>query len=293
MNWLKNITDKVKDTSSKILTEYKQGLNEFVSNLNEDIESLKKNTATGEKTDDKAEVNSPNSININSAMSKNFAMLKDIIEPILTRKSCTIEELEKLVEKVEKQEQLLRKDPLNLVLIERDDFTNFTVFYENYRSKSDILEKILNYDANLPKLLINDTYQPGKQENTTRFLLRYIYLIIYYLETKPKEDTTTTTTTDTTTTIKTSTRGGDHQTVENAYAEDTNDNKDPSPRSRKSLSILNNNHEVNSPSSFTELSFKSNEEEKGNESSGKNSGDERKPHSESDDWQIEDTNIAI
>ena len=61
---------------------------------------------------------------------------------------------------MEKEEALHKKDPSNLVLLERDDFTNFTVFYDNYKGNSEIIEKLLSYSNNKNLIL-----QLGKYHN--------------------------------------------------------------------------------------------------------------------------------
>jgi len=224
------------------------------------------------------DIDAQDDINMNQSMTKNYSVLKHILEPIITHKEISIEELERFVEKVEKQDLFLKKDPLNLVLLDRDDFTNFTVFFESYKSRADIIEKILTFDPSLPKLIVTDSYQPGRQETITRFLLRYVYLLVYYIETNQKEEIKTT------------------QAVENSYSTEL------------SIKESNDQRVVSSPqkgardnstgSSFTEISGKSsNEEEKIVErtiSDEKVGEEKRKPHSESgDDWQIEENKISI
>jgi len=195
---------------------------------------------------------------------------------MLTKKDITNEEIEKVAIHTEKQDHLLRKDPLNLVLFERNDFTNFTVFCEHYNNDTAMIKDILTYDPNLPKLLVTDSYQPGKQETITRFLLRYIYLIIYYIETGIKEDNKT------------------PQTVENADISEISDRENQDSPNRKSPETFG------SPCSFLEIQKNSSSEEEKIEKndSDKNTIEDmdqgkRKLHSESDDWQIEENSFQI
>ena len=147
---------------------------------------------------------------------------------------------------------------------------------------------MLAYDPFLPKLIITDNYQLGKNENINRILLRYLYLIIYFCEIRERDESKI------------------RQTVETAYATEIfiKDNYDDIrllQQQQKSDSSIRkiSQSPVDSPSTFSEITIsqRSNEEDKNNEKNAEVNDDMdqeyrgRSIHKESDDWQIEDTKI--
>jgi len=69
-------------------------------------------------------------------------------------------------------------------MMERKDFTNFLVFYNQNKNKEELVTKILTFEPTLPQVLVTDEYKGGeKKDNVNRFILRFIYSMIYLLET--------------------------------------------------------------------------------------------------------------
>lgn len=87
-------------------------------------------------------------------------------------------------------EKYLRQDPVDLTLPSREDFTNFTVFYERNKPSEAFLTKILTFDPTLPQLYATDDHiGHEKKESMLRFLMRFVYVVIYFLEKAEKERT--------------------------------------------------------------------------------------------------------
>jgi len=77
-------------------------------------------------------------------------------------------------------ERYLRKDPVELKLLEREDFKNFSAFYEQNQENHDLLAKLFAFDPTLPQLMITDEHLGHeKKDNIVRFMMRFLYAVIY------------------------------------------------------------------------------------------------------------------
>ena len=70
-------------------------------------------------------------------------------------------------------------------MMDRKDFTNFLVFYNQNKAKEELVTKTLSYEPTIPQVLVTDEYKGGeKKDNVNRFVLRFVYSLIYLLETE-------------------------------------------------------------------------------------------------------------
>lgn len=81
------------------------------------------------------------------------------------------EKIEKLVEKIEKNYNLQR-DPNDLVMIERQDFTNFLVFFDDFHENAELSHKI--------GLFFSETEAENEK---LRYFMRFCYILIYEAQT--------------------------------------------------------------------------------------------------------------
>jgi len=114
-----------------------------------------------------------------------YAILREVLENFLGKRASDPNELEHKVNLIlATPEKYLKRDPLNLVMMERKDFTNFLVFYNQNKNKEELVTKILTFEPTLPQVLVTDEYKGGeKKDSVNRFILRFIYSMIYLLET--------------------------------------------------------------------------------------------------------------
>ena len=82
------------------------------------------------------------------------------------------EKLEILVEKIEKN-NTFKRDPNDLVMIERNDFTNYLVFYDDFKQNNFLFEKMYEFNQSFKGLKFE---QPDENK---KYILRYLYSIIY------------------------------------------------------------------------------------------------------------------
>lgn len=64
-------------------------------------------------------------------------------------------------------------------MIERDDFTNFLVFFDQFHQNTSLLQKLESFDSNLFREVAND--------DKTRYLLRFLYCLIYEIQNYSEE----------------------------------------------------------------------------------------------------------
>lgn len=81
------------------------------------------------------------------------------------------EKIQKLVEKIEKNYNLQR-DPNDLVILERQDFTNFLVFFDDFHENAELSLKLANFFAE------NET-----SSEKSRYFMRFCYILIYEAQT--------------------------------------------------------------------------------------------------------------
>lgn len=64
-------------------------------------------------------------------------------------------------------------------MIERDDFTNFLVFFDQFHQNTSLLQKIESFDSNL--------FREVAADDKTRYLLRFLYCLIYEIQNYSEE----------------------------------------------------------------------------------------------------------
>jgi len=185
MNWLSSLKEK----STQIVQLYKTELSDFVSNLNEDVTSIMKKE---EEEEGAEKANTEEGIELNNSEAtkeqekqQRYAILREVLEIFLGKRASDPAELEHKFNLIlATPEKYLKRDPLNLVMMERKDFTNFLVFYNQNKNKEELVTKILTFEPTLPQVLVTDEYKGGeKKDSVNRFILRFIYSMIYLLET--------------------------------------------------------------------------------------------------------------
>lgn len=93
------------------------------------------------------------------------------------------EKLEVIVEKIEKNNNF-KRDPNDLVMIERNDFTNYLVFFDEYQNNDFLLEKFSEFNPLLKELSFE------QKDERKKYILRYFYFIIYEVYTANFEQET-------------------------------------------------------------------------------------------------------
>ena len=66
-----------------------------------------------------------------------------------------------------------KRDPNDLVMIERNDFTNYLVFFDEFKSNEFLMEKLFEFNPELKSLRFE------QKEEHRKYCLRYLYSIIY------------------------------------------------------------------------------------------------------------------
>lgn len=84
----------------------------------------------------------------------------------------SLERLQKIVEKCENQNNL-KRDPNDLVMIERNDFTNYLVFFDYFKNNELLFEKIFAFNPSLGYC----TFESNEERK--KYFLRYLYSIIF------------------------------------------------------------------------------------------------------------------
>jgi len=80
-------------------------------------------------------------------------------------------------------EKYIRQDPMELKLPEREDFRNFSTFYEQNKENHDLLAKVFTFDPTLPQLMVTDEHLGHeKKDSIARFMMRFLYTVIYLTE---------------------------------------------------------------------------------------------------------------
>jgi len=80
--------------------------------------------------------------------------------------------LEILVEKIEKINNF-KRDPNELIMIERNDFTNYLVFFDDFQNNEFLFDKLYEFNPFLKDLKFE------QNDERKKYLLRYLYFIIY------------------------------------------------------------------------------------------------------------------
>jgi len=151
--------------------------------------------------------------------------------------------------------------------MERNDFTNFLVFYPLFKEKTEILEKILQFEPNLPSMIVTDDFSGQEKKDTVnRFLLRFLYSCLYLLETftltKAEEET----------------------------QEDTQSKSEVVSSNEQKSELVSSNEQKSESSEqaivVEDNTSATNESDNGNKEQGAN-------QNENDDWQIEEKLTTI
>jgi len=80
-------------------------------------------------------------------------------------------------------DKYIRQDPVELKLPSREDFNSFSAFYEQSKENGDLLAKVFAFDPTLPQLLITDEHiGHEKKDSIIRFMMRFLYTVIYLVE---------------------------------------------------------------------------------------------------------------
>jgi len=88
-------------------------------------------------------------------------------------------------------EEYLRTDPIHLLLSNRDDFTCFQEFIKQGNISEETLQGVLNSNDELLLILNNIEIQNIPKEESIKLLLsRFLYALIYLIETSPSQDNT-------------------------------------------------------------------------------------------------------
>lgn len=82
------------------------------------------------------------------------------------------ERLENLLEKLENDNNF-KRDPNDLVMIERNDFTNYLVFYDEFKSNDFLLEKLFEFNPDFK------SQSSDQKEEQRKHCLRYLYTVIF------------------------------------------------------------------------------------------------------------------
>ena len=77
------------------------------------------------------------------------------------------------MEKIENNNNF-KRDPNDLVMIERNDFTNYLVFFDEFKSNDFLLEKLFEFNPNLKSQGFVD-----HKEEQRKHCLRYLYTVIF------------------------------------------------------------------------------------------------------------------
>ena len=55
-----------------------------------------------------------------------------------------------MIYKIKKEKEYIKQDPNNLIVLHREDFTNFMNFNKKYKNNPSLMERIFRYDPNFP-----------------------------------------------------------------------------------------------------------------------------------------------
>ena len=108
------------------------------------------------------------------------------ISTVILTPSLTIKQLNGLIRKIKTERRYLQKDPNDRILLQREDFTNFTGFHKRFKEHRSLQERIFGYDPQFPQEVLESMEHGQEDQNLNRILLRFVYLVIFevtdYLE---------------------------------------------------------------------------------------------------------------
>jgi len=82
-----------------------------------------------------------------------------ILQPLSQKTNISLDDVEAAAKKITSNpDKYIKKDPLHLVMMERDDFTNFLVFFEQNNKNTDLIASVLEFNPNIPSLVVSDEY---------------------------------------------------------------------------------------------------------------------------------------
>jgi len=174
MNWISSIKDKSSKFASYVTGNNTQETTDESMNKSEQVER-KKSGGSGIELKGKG-----GSLKYENK-ERNDQPLLEAVRSFFPNKIIYGNKVEDAADMIlQNPEKYLRKDPVELKLPEREDFKNFSVFYEQNHENHDLLAKVFAFDATLPQLMITDEHLGHeKKDSIVRFMMRFVYAVIY------------------------------------------------------------------------------------------------------------------